>query len=487
MFSRIYGGAHAARLASSRKQARRRLSLESLEERKVMAYASSLVVNADAFTEYVSGQQYSLFDASLNIDDVTEPVHVSITLYEDDGDLSFDETGFFDDADQAVTEGGDAVVIFAEDYTTVGSVNIGDNPNDLLFVAPNVTTPGDYWVVISASIPGQNVHTQFGMPIHVVPGASDQQPVVGAVSGPTSGVPGQELHYSVTASDPEGATVSYAWSVLRQGNGQEVATGDDANFTFVAPDSDTYVVNVTVSDGTSVPAASSSPAIVGITSTSVNAGVLSVGANAGGSSFTITNGGNINVNGQPFSGVNQIVVYGQGGNDVVLVSNSVTVPVWIFGGAGNDVITGGGGVNVIVGGAGTDTLLGAAGRDLLIGGEGTDIITGGAADDIVIGGFTAYDADAAALDAIMSLWTNTSLTFGQRTASLRTNWLKAHNANAANNTVFDDNAIDLLVGGSGNDWFFANLVADSPGDVLDLIVGATTGEAARYQEVKDSL
>jgi Ca2+-binding RTX toxin-like protein len=175
------------------------------------------------------------------------------------------------------------------------------------------------------------------------------------------------------------------------------------------------------------------------------------------------------------------VVYGQDGNDVVLASNNVHIPVWIFGGAGNDILSGGGGANVIVGGAGDDMLIGAAGRDLLIGGIGTDIITGGAQDDIVIASALPSNVNMATLDAIMAIWSDTSLSYQTRISQL-------HAANLLGG-ILDDNAVDLLVGGGGNDWFFANLVHDTgdPGDVLDVILDSTPPERAQYEELKNTL
>jgi Ca2+-binding RTX toxin-like protein len=47
-------------------------------------------------------------------------------------------------------------------------------------------------------------------------------------------------------------------------------------------------------------------------------------------------------------------VYGKGGNDVLSALGNIRVPVWMDGGAGNDVLLGGGGSNVLDGGEGDD-------------------------------------------------------------------------------------------------------------------------------------
>jgi len=74
------------------------------------------------------------------------------------------------------------------------------------------------------------------------------------------------------------------------------------------------------------------------------------------------------------------------GNDNVSVSRSVTIPVTMRGGAGEDVLLGGSGPDKLIGGDGNDRLSGRAGNDLIFGGAGNDQVRGGAGDDIVRGG-----------------------------------------------------------------------------------------------------
>ena len=54
------------------------------------------------------------------------------------------------------------------------------------------------------------------------------------------------------------------------------------------------------------------------------------------------------------------------------------------------------------------TLNGGAGRDLLIGGDGSDNLTASGSNQsaILIAGTTSFDANAAALNAIMAQWTS---------------------------------------------------------------------------------
>ena len=58
---------------------------------------------------------------------------------------------------------------------------------------------------------------------------------------------------------------------------------------------------------------------------------------------------------------------------------------FLFGGAGNDVLTGGSGADLLFGQSGNDTILGKGGDDQLFGGDGNDTLTGGAGNDQVFG------------------------------------------------------------------------------------------------------
>ena len=70
--------------------------------------------------------------------------------------------------------------------------------------------------------------------------------------------------------------------------------------------------------------------------------------------------------------VDRIVVDAGDGNDTVLVSPAVRLPVRINGGRGNDVLRGGSGPDVVMGEEGDDLLIGSDGRDALDTGPGRD-------------------------------------------------------------------------------------------------------------------
>jgi hypothetical protein len=79
-----------------------------------------------------------------------------------------------------------------------------------------------------------------------------------------------------------------------------------------------------------------------------------------------------------------IVIDAHGGNDVVRVSNEITLDAIIHGGDGSDWLVGGGGDDQIFGDRGHDMLFGRLGDDVLDGGEGNDLFWGGRGDDTFI-------------------------------------------------------------------------------------------------------
>jgi len=111
--------------------------------------------------------------------------------------------------------------------------------------------------------------------------------------------------------------------------------------------------------------------------------VIDISRNAAGQ-ILVNNGAVAVSGGSPtVANVELIQVFGQGGNDVIRLTetNGALPAANLFGGAGNDVVTGGSGNDRIFGQAGIDTLLGRGGTDLLFGGSENDTVTGGDGDD----------------------------------------------------------------------------------------------------------
>jgi hypothetical protein len=148
----------------------------------------------------------------------------------------------------------------------------------------------------------------------------------------------------------------------------------------------------------------------------------------------------------------------------------------VIGGAGTDTLTGDAQGNILIGGAGTNFITGGSGRSLLIGGKGRSTVTGGAGDDILIAGATTYDAKETALMDLLKEWQRTDKTYAQRISDLRNGGTGTYNGAAKlvwGKTVVDnDTASAKLTGGTGLDWFFANL---GPGGIIDTITDRNNG------------
>ena len=64
-------------------------------------------------------------------------------------------------------------------------------------------------------------------------------------------------------------------------------------------------------------------------------------------------------------------IHGDAGDDTIRIADSIQLPVWLDGDAGNDTLRGGGGSSLLLGGAGDDDLIAGRGANVLIGGQGT--------------------------------------------------------------------------------------------------------------------
>ena len=171
----------------------------------------------------------------------------------------------------------------------------------------------------------------------------------------------------------------------------------------------------------------------------------------------------------------RMIVHGLAGDDNIQVTGNTSLPMWLYGDGGNDRLKGGAGNDVLMGGDGDDLLAGGSGRDLLNGGTGADRLVGDADDDILVAGYTLFDINQMALAAVMAEWTSVR-SYSQRVANISNRTVAGTDASefgnranggyflmadGANRTVLDDNAVDLLTGSSGQDWFLFNADGES--------------------------
>jgi hypothetical protein len=172
-----------------------------------------------------------------------------------------------------------------------------------------------------------------------------------------------------------------------------------------------------------------------------------------------------------FDPTGRIVIHGVAGNETIGVSPLVTTPAFIYGGNGNDTLWGGGGPNMIVGGTGSNKLYGGVGRSVLIAGPGASLLSAGGGDAILLAGTTIYNANDAALLAILDEW-NSNESYATRSADIEGtgNDPLAQNGpyylNAS--TVHSNGLVNHLATSGGLALFFQNS--------RDIVAGKTASE-----------
>jgi uncharacterized delta-60 repeat protein len=378
------------------------------------------------------------------------------------------------DGDGAVQGNGVVTVAFAGGAPPATAVALGVAANGDVYVAGTTGFPSDIGFA-----------RLLGAATVVNPAPTNV-----AVSGPATVVAGAPAAFVGSYSDP-GDTVTRTWQVINAASAV-VANGTGDTFTWTPTAPGTYTVTFTATDSAAQSASASATLVVTAPPPTGPAvivnGVLTVTGTGAANVVTVTGSGSgsgntatvtVVVDGGapqtfPAASFTSILVVGGAGNDWITVDAAVTKPAEIHGGdgsdvisggsgndllfgdddsaippAGNDILTGNAGHDVIVGGAGNDVIAGGSGRDVLIGGGGADWIVGNNDDDALVAGYTVHDADATALSQIRAAWLLPA-NYATRVNALRTTLLRP------DVDVFDDGAVDLLVGGAGTDWFVVN-------------------------------
>ncbi len=373
---------------------------------------------------------------------------------------------------------------YAYDFDNNGTFDLGDGTYAGSSAAASATVPAALLDSAGArTIRGRILDKDGGFTDHTFTITVTSVTPTAGIDGPADAVRGQTRTFTLTATDPSSANQAAGFTyVIDWGDGTPVETigptpynGAGVTVDHVFTHTGTFTVKLTATnqDGGSSVATHA----VAVTAMALQTNPfdptkrdLVVGGTTGNDVITLWPGcgGTVRVlfgdSGQGvFAPTGRLVVFGQAGNDVILVAGGIPVPAWLYGGAGNDVLVVSTGNNVLLGGTGDDVLYGGSGRDLLIAGRGADVVFGNGGDDLAIGGTTAYDANDAALTAIMAEWTS-GHSFATRVANLsNTGGSLASRLNGdffllgsgSGQTVFNDGASDYLSGGFGSDWLLA--------------------------------
>jgi hypothetical protein len=292
-----------------------------------------------------------------------------------------------------------------------------------------------------------------------------------SISGPTVGVRGMQLSYTLTATDPSSADTAagFTFAIDWNGDGTVDETVDGPSGTVVTHTFNELGTNTIIVTATDKNDATSDPAqltveikVAALMDDPLNPGhkLLAVGGSDGNDSILInpSRGLQVLVDGVSvgrFQGAERIAVFGGDGNDTIRLAGAIRISAWLDGGAGDDILKGAKGNDVLEGGEGNDQLQGAQGQDILVGGLGADSLNGGPGQDILIGGqLMLEDAD---LFSVNQTWSGGGA-FDSRVDSLRTG--DAALTVGTDGTVQNDGEVDRLQGAAGRNWFFADTLTD---------------------------
>jgi hypothetical protein len=303
-------------------------------------------------------------------------------------------------------------------------------------------------------------------------------PPLATVSGPATAVPGQPVAFTFSANDPSPVDMAAPFTYqINWGDGTTqtvvgASSGVQVSHVFAVTGGLRVAATATDKDGGTGPSAGS---MIVVGQVELEGPDLYVSATAGNGVITLQqldSYGTVDVviNGSDqglYSPTGQVVVYSPSGTEQIQVvpyttngvTTTLTLPLVVFGGNGNDTIDarGASGPTVLVGGTGNNLLYGGTGRNILIAGSGASALSGNAQDDLLIAGTTSFDANLAALEALRNEWTRTDAEYLTRIAQLT--GTQSGGLNGAylltGQTVTSNGGGNDLYGGLGLDWFFA--------------------------------
>ncbi len=169
--------------------------------------------------------------------------------------------------------------------------------------------------------------------------------------------------------------------------------------------------------------------------------------------LTDSGGGSTSYGHSPLSGpVDKIVYYGYGGHDSN--AHQVSVPLWAFGGSGNDYLVGGTEGDRLYGEYGNDTLIGMSGGDILNGGDDHDYLYGMADNDYLNGaGGNDYLSGSNGDDQLYG-GTGADTLYGGDAADFL-------DGGSEDDILHGDGGNDRLSGDAGNDQLFGGAGRDA--------------------------
>jgi uncharacterized repeat protein (TIGR01451 family) len=180
-----------------------------------------------------------------------------------------------------------------------------------------------------------------------------------------------------------------------------------------------------------------------------------------------------------FHPTGNIVVYGRAGDDHITISPHLSQPAIVFGASGDDKLIAGAGNSVLSGGDGRDHLIAGTGRNILIGGKHSNTLDGTKGENLLIGASTSHDTHQVALELLLAEWSRSDAGYSTRIDHLRGTLPGVLNDvyKLTPDSAVDNGSVDSLMGGLGEDWFFAHttggnadhISALQPGELVDAI------------------